>query len=73
MSLILAEFHFFIFLPFPEDIKYCSYKNKAGKKLEGSNISTYEIYVERSSTKLFSRNSGQAEDHKFSEEPTERK
>lgn len=49
---------FFTFLHFPEDIKYCSCKNKAGKKLEGSNISVYEVYAERSWTKFFSRNSG---------------
>lgn len=38
----------FTFLHFPEDIMYCSCKCKASKKLEGSNISIYEVYVERS-------------------------
>lgn len=41
---------FYTFFHFPEDVKYRSYKNKAGKKLEGNtsaNILLYKVYVER--------------------------
>lgn len=42
---------FYMFFHFPEDTKYRSCRNKAGKKLEGNalaNISVYKVYVERS-------------------------
>lgn len=51
---------FYTSFHFPEDIKYRLRKNKAGKKLEGNtlaNTSVYKVYVERSSTKVFSRSS----------------
>lgn len=61
MSLIVAELYFTHFSTFLMTMKYHSCKNKAGKKLEGNTLASilvYKVYVERSQTKFFSRNSG---------------